>query len=392
MVRVVRENASGIRVVKALSKTVYEKNRFYNVNEEVVKNDTRAAVTMAASNPLMNLFLNTGLTLVVVVGAFRVYDGHTQTGTILAFLTYFTIILNAMLAINRIFVMVSKGAASAKRITEVLDAPEDLKVLHSNAPSDAHQQGRDNTQAHITFDHVTFTYHEGRNNVVTDISFRLKKGETLGIIGPTGCGKSTLVQLLMRFYDPQQGAIYIDGDDIRGIPPKELHAKFGVAFQNDVLFSETIGENINFGRNLSNESIQEAIKCAQAEEFISELEAGLDHQLNIRGSNLSGGQKQRLLISRALASHPEILILDDSSSALDYQTDAKLRQALQAGFTGTTTIIVAQRVSSIKHADHILVLENGKTIGYGTHEELMQRCKPYKEISISQMGGATDGR
>lgn len=388
MVRVVRENASGIRVVKALSKTDYEKNRFSNVNEEVVDAETRASVTMAASSPLMNLFLNTGLTLVVVVGAFRVFDGHTQTGTILAFLTYFTIILNAMLAINRIFVMVSKGAASAKRISQVLDAPNDLEVLQAVANvADPNEPA-----AHIQFQNVSFTYHKGRNNVVTDISFALKKGETLGIIGPTGCGKSTLVQLLLRFYDADSGKISIDGKDIRTIPTKKLRTKFGVAFQNDVLFADTIKENVNFGRNLTEDAVKEAIACAQAEEFVSELEEGMDYSLNIRGSNLSGGQKQRLLISRALAAHPEILILDDSSSALDYQTDAKLRQALQAAFHDTTTIIVAQRVSSIKHADHILVLENGHTIGYGSHAELMETCAPYRQISVSQMGGDADGR
>ncbi len=392
MVRVVRENASGIRVVKALSKTEYEKNRFSNVNQEVVDAETKANVTMAASSPLMNLFLNTGLTLVVVVGAFRVFDGHTQTGTILAFLTYFTIILNAMLAINRIFVMVSKGAASAKRISEVLDAPNDLEVLQAVADAADADEAPQDQPAHIQFQNVSFTYHKGRSNVITDISFSLKKGETLGIIGPTGCGKSTLVQLMLRFYDADKGGIYIDGKDIRSIPTKKLRTKFGVAFQNDVLFADTIKENVNFGRDLMEEAIQEAIKCAQAEEFVSELEAGWDHELSIRGANLSGGQRQRLLISRALAAHPEILILDDSSSALDYQTDAKLRQALQAAFHDTTTIIVAQRVSSIKHADHILVLENGHTIGYGTHAELMETCATYKEISVSQMGGDADGR
>ena len=220
MVRVVRENASGIRVIKALSKTDYEKNHFSRVNGEVVERETKASVTMAASNPLMNLFLNAGLTLVVVAGAFRVYGGQTQTGTILAFLTYFTIILNAMLSINRMFVLYSKGAASAKRISEVLDAPEDLQVG---------QRDHKDSEYHIAFEHVSFAYHTGRSSVVSDISFALKRGETLGIIGATGCGKSTLIHLLIRFYDPDSGVIRINGDDIRGIPPEELHSKFGTA-------------------------------------------------------------------------------------------------------------------------------------------------------------------
>lgn len=381
MVRVVRENASGIRVIKALSKTSYEKERFEKANREIVRKETKASVTMAASNPLMNLFLNTGLTLVVVAGAFRVAEGKTQTGTILAFLTYFTIILNAMLSINRMFVLYSKGSASAKRISEVLDAPDDLTA----EPAD-----HVDSDAHISFEHVSFSYHTGRNEVLSDISFSLKKGETLGIIGATGCGKSTIIHLLIRFYDPDSGTIRINGDNIRGIPKDDLYRRFGIVFQNDVLFSDTIEENIRFGRSLSDDQIRAAAECAQAWPFISELDEKFKYRLAIRGSNLSGGQKQRVLISRALASHPEILILDDSSSALDYQTDARLRSALSAHFKGTTTIIVAQRASSIRHADHILMLENGKEIGYGTHSELMASCPPYRQISLSQMGGEHD--
>lgn len=378
MVRVVRENASGIRVIKALSKTEYEKNRFYGVNRELVKNDTKASVTMAASNPLMNLFLNAGLTLVVVVGAFRVYGGAAQAGTILAFLTYFTIILNAMLSINRMFVMFSKGSASAKRISEVLDAPEDLTIGDRDHVDNGY---------HITFENVSFTYNSGAMDVVSNISFALKKGETLGIIGATGSGKSTIINLLIRFYDPDSGTIRIDGDDIRGIPMAELRAKFGIVFQNDVLFSDTIEENISFGRGVDKMSIKRAVDSAQAGSFINDLKNGLDYRLTIRGSNLSGGQKQRVLISRALAAKPEILILDDSSSALDYQTDAKMREALSKYFRGATTIVVAQRVSSIKHADHIMALDGGEIIGYGTHEELMKNCAEYAQISDSQMGG-----
>lgn len=378
MVRIVRENASGIRVIKALSKADYEKERFYDVNTEVVKNETKASVTMAASSPLMNLFLNGGLALVVAVGAFRVFGGQTQTGTILAFLTYFTIILNAMLSINRMFVMYSKGAASAKRISEVLDACEDIKTEREN---------HENNGYHIQFDNVSFAYNSGGKNAVSNISFALKKGETLGIIGATGSGKSTLINLLIRFYDADSGVIRIDGDDIKGIAPEELYKKFGIVFQNDVLFSDTIGENINFGRGLSLRDEEEAAECAQASGFIKELSEGFDYKLAIRGSNLSGGQKQRILISRALAAHPEILILDDSSSALDYRTDALLRQALHSKFGNSTLVIVAQRVSSIKDADSIIVLESGKAVGYGTHKQLMKSCEAYRHISISQMGG-----
>ncbi len=400
MVRVVRENAAGIRVIKALSKTDYEKERFSQVNQQVVKREKAAAVMMAKTNPLMNLFLNTGLTMIVVVGAFRVYYGQSQTGTILAFLTYITIILNAMLSINRMFVIYSKGIASAHRIEEILEAPEELI---NREPAD-HARPVQAEFPHIEFSHVSFSYGCGpacsdeerngtvgeaakRGRVLSDVSFSLMRGETLGIIGATGSGKSTLIQLLMRFYDPQEGSIRIDGCDVRTICTDVLHRKFGIAFQNDVLFSDTIGENIRFGREISDERIWQAAQQAQAGEFIKRLPKGMEHPLTIRGSNLSGGQKQRLLIARALAGEPEILILDDSSSALDYRTDAQLRKALHREGSNTTTIVVAQRVSSIRNADKIIVLQAGRVIGCGTHELLLNTCQSYRKISQSQMGG-----
>lgn len=377
MVRTVRENITGIRVIKALSKTDYEKERFSAVNGQVVIREKKAGMTMALTNPLMNLFLNLGLTAVIVVGAFRVNGGLTQPGKILAFLTYFTIILNAMLSITRMFVMFSKGSASAGRIREVLDTPEELTIGRPDSID---------VPYHILFHHVTFSYQKKEDNV-RDISFRLRRGETLGIIGATGCGKSTIVSLLMRLYDVDSGEIRIDGQKVESIPAEVLHTKFGVVFQNDVLFADTIAENIDFGRKLPREQIEKAAQCAQAMEFIRSLPDGFEHRLTAKGTNLSGGQKQRLLIARALAGNPEILILDDSSSALDYKTDALLRHALAAEFQGTTTIVIAQRISSILHADHILVLEEGRELGYGTHEELMDTCELYREISRSQMGG-----
>lgn len=380
LIRSVREKASGIRVIKALSKEAYEKERFAAVNQEVVDRETHAAVTMAASNPLMNLFLNLGLTLVIVAGAYRVNDGLTQPGTIIAFLTYFTIILNAMLSITRMFVLYSKGSASAGRIAQVLDTPEDLLLL----PEDRRETG-----AHIAFEYVSFSYNKNRN-ALTDIHFSLARGETLGIIGATGSGKSTLAALLMRLYDPDQGVIRINGTNVASLPPEELHTRFGVVFQNDFLMEDTIAGNISFGRGLSEEDIAAAAAYAQAESFIEELEDGYAHRLTARGTNLSGGQKQRVLIARALAARPEILILDDASSALDYRTDARLRRAVGEHFEQTTTIVVAQRVSSVRQADHILVLEEGRMLGFGTHEELMDSCASYREIAESQMGGMAD--
>ena len=382
LVRTARENITGIRVIKALSKTEYEKQRFSGVTANVVKNEKKTGITMALTNPAMNLLLNLGLTLVIIAGAYRVNAGLTQPGAIIAFLTYFTIILNAMLSITRMFVLYSKGSASAERIRQVLDAPEDLQIL----PKDHVDNGR-----HIMFEHVSFNYHksgENKNNL-EDISFALKAGEMLGIIGATGSGKSTLIRLLLRLYDPDEGRIRISGDDIRGIPQKELHAKFGVVFQHDILFADTIASNISFGRELSGEEIETAAGYAQAKEFIDSLPDRYSHTLTTKSSNLSGGQKQRILVARALAANPEILILDDSSSALDYKTDSLLRRALSQNFQLTTTIIIAQRVSSILHADHILILEDGGALGYGTHEELLRSCESYREICRSQMGGAS---
>ena len=383
-VRMLREDIAGIRVIKALSKTGYEEEKYDALNKEVVTLEKKADITMAAVNPATNLFLNLGLVFVVLVGAYRVNAGVSEVGKILAFLTYFTITLNAMINISKMFVIVSKAIASADRIMEVIDVPEEV------LPQICEKISEDN--AYIRFDHVTFSYHS--NTIVTeqkvdsdlsDISFSLQKGETLGIIGATGAGKSTVAALLMRFYEVDSGAICIEGEDIRAIPTRRLREKFGAVFQNDTIFEDSIAENVRLGRTLSEEDIKQAIAHAKAKEFVEEPGRGYDSRMNVRGANLSGGQKQRILIARALAAHPDILILDDSSSALDYRTDASLRHELSEYFADTTKLIIAQRVSSIMHADHILVLEDGKMTGYGTHEELLENCEIYREIRDSQI-------
>lgn len=375
LIRKVQENMAGVRVIKALSKTEYEKEKFDEANAEVIRREQRAGMLMAITNPVMNLLLNTGLTAVIVVGAFRVNWGLTQPGKIIAFLSYFAIILNALMMVTRMFVMYSKGAASARRIEEILMTPEDMPV----GEADHIESGN-----HIEFKNVTFSYNKKHNNI-EDISFSLKRGETLGIIGPTGSGKTTVLNLLLRFYDPDAGEVRIGGDLVSGIPPEVLHTKFGVVFQNDFLFADTIRENIDFGRLLTDEQIRRAAETAQAD-FIEEKEGGISHTLTVKAANLSGGQKQRLLIARALAASPEILVLDDCSSALDYKTDALFRQALHRNFADTTTLIVAQRVSSILHAQKIMVMDEGRVIGYGTHEELLESCESYREIYEAQMG------
>jgi ATP-binding cassette subfamily B protein len=375
-VRLIREDVAGIRVIKALSKTDYENEKYNRLNKDVAEREKTAGFTMAVVNPSMNFFLNIGLVLVVIAGAYRVNAGLTEVGKILAFLTYFTIILNAMMNISKMFVIISKAIASADRIVEVIDTPDDILLETCERLYD---------DSYIKFDNVTFSYNNVKPNI-DNVTFSIKKGETLGIIGATGSGKSTIAQLLMRYYDVNEGAIYIDGENIKSIPIENLRNKFGVVFQNDTIFEDTITENVRLGRKINDNEIKTAIKNAQAQEFVEEEGRGYDNHINVRGANLSGGQKQRILISRALAGNPDILILDDSSSALDYKTDALLRSNLAKNYKDTTKIIIAQRVSSIMQADLILVLDEGRVIGKGKHDELINTCEIYKQISNSQIG------
>ncbi len=376
LVRVMQENIVGIRVIKALSKTPYERERFDGVNAELAEVGRRAGSVVAASNPLSSLTLHLGLTLVVLAGASLVNLGLSRPGSIIAFLNYFTIISNAMMGITRIFIMSSKGIASARRIGEVLVMPEDQPMLPSQPEPGPW---------HVRFDRVSFSYNHAENDL-EDISFALSQGQTLGVIGATGSGKTTLTSLLLRLYEADSGRILIKGQDIRSIPPETLSAQVGVAFQSDFIMAGTIRENIAYFREMSDGQVWQAARDAQAEDFIRATAGGLDHGVESRGNNLSGGQKQRLLIARALAGGPGLLILDDASSALDYRTDASLRRALSERYGGTTKIIIAQRVSSIRGADSILVLDGGKAIGQGTHEELMRDCPAYRDIAVTQMG------
>lgn len=381
MVRVVREDVQGIRVIKALSKTAYEHNRYDGVNRALAKDELRAGTVMSGVNPVMSFLINAGSVAVVAISAFRVSGGLSDPETVIAFMQYFTHISMAMMTVTRIFMMYTKSSASAKRIEEVLNAPEEIKVLSKTDFPDSEKK------ACICFDNVSFSYN-GRRNNLEKISFAIEKGGSLGIIGATGSGKSTLVKLLLRFYDITEGNIYINGENIKTIEKDKFYKMFGTALQNDFLYADTIEENICFGREIKHEDIVSAAKIAQADDFITSFADGYSHMLSPHGTNISGGQKQRVLISRALAAKPEILILDDSSSALDYKTDAALRVALKENMGGTTFVTVAQRVSSVKDCNLIIVLDEGKIIGMGTHAELLESCSEYNEISQSQMGGA----
>ena len=395
LVRIMRENITGIRVVKALSKTEYEKRRFSAANGEMTDTDILASTVMAIPGPFMQFCLNIGLTLVVLIGARRVNNGVMEPGVILAFLTYFNMITAGVMGLSRIFMTMSKASASGDRIDEVLKSETEQHIL---TPEEALTPAG---PGYLRFENVGFRYGEDsqhasasaadfageeREKALEGISFTLERGESLGIIGPTGCGKSTVISLLMRFYDAQEGGVFLEGRDVRTYERDELRSRFGVCFQNDMVFQDTLGRNVDFGRDLGEAAIWSALEDAQAREYVDALPQGLDYAAAIKGANLSGGQKQRLLVARALAQHPDILVLDDSSSALDYRTDAMMRRAIQEHHGDSTLIMVAQRVSSVMGMTRILVMEEGRCIGCGTHEELLETCPVYRETYEIQMG------
>lgn len=381
--RILRENIAGVRVVKALCREDYEIDRFEKTNEELERSERTAGDIMALPGPTSTLFLNIGLAIVVWVGAKRVDGGLTQPGVILAFLTFFNMILMGVMGLNRIFMMLSKARASADRIAAVLAQPDELPRRETEPPSAAAAEG------FLVFEDVSFRYGdggaEGQGMSLSHVSFSVKKGGSLGIIGPTGSGKTTIVNLLMRFYDPAQGRVYVDGTDVRGCDKDELRRRFGTVFQNDMVFADSFAGNIAFGRAVTQEDVERAAADAMAKEFIEGYPDTYSHRVGARGADLSGGQRQRLLIARALAGSPEILILDDATSALDYRTDAALRAALRER-SGMTCVVAAQRISSIMDCDGILVLDEGRVVGLGSHRELLRDCPQYREIYETQMG------
>ena len=379
VVRVLRENASGVRVVKALACQGRERERFTAASRASMEAEQTAGRIMAAANPLADFLLNLGLVLVVLAGALLVDRGRMASGQIVAFLSYFTLIQTATLGLAKLFVKFSKGVASARRIEEVLLAPEDQRVRIPEGPV---LQGPE-----LGMENVSFSY-LGVEKDLDGASFLLNKGETLGILGPTGSGKTTLVSLLLRLYDADGGVVWLGGRDVSTLSREDLRGRFGVVFQNEALLNDSVYENISFLRGLSREDVTAAAKTAQAWEFIEQLPEGLDAKLDIRGANLSGGQRQRLLVARALAARPNILILDSADSALDYRTAAALHAAIRRDFPGVTQVIISERVSSLRDADRILVLEDGVIAAQGTHQELLETCGRYRRMAELQMGGA----
>lgn len=377
IIRVLRENITGVRVVRALSMTDYEQQRFNNENKKAVDKELIATMTMNKISPIISVVMNVGLVIVLIFGAYRVADGATKVGQILALITYFTIILGSMASLTRIFIRMSKAAASAERIVEVLNM--ETQMVDGNLPLVI------NDEVHLEFDHVDFSY-QGKESHLEDITFKISKGQTLGIIGATGSGKTTIINLIMRFYDPQKGVIKVFGEDIKNINRDELRRHVGLVLQNDSVFSDTIHENIAFSRpSVDSNQVKLAKEIAQAD-FIDDIPETYNYEIAQRGTNISGGQRQRLLIARAVASNPKLLILDDASSALDYRTDKNLRFAITTHLKDTTKIIVAQRVSSIKDADLILIIDNGRIAAQGTHDELLKTNEIYQLLVKHQLG------
>lgn len=387
MVQIIRENIRGIRVIKALDKTEHEKNRFSEANAQTKDAEIDARDHMAFMFPAVDIILYTGLGLVILLGALLANRGLTKAGTIMAFMSYFIQITNSIMALNRMFNIYSRATTSAERIEEVLQTPLDKnQKIEPNTLIDLPES--DPNVPEVEFKNVTFSY-LGKHEDLQNVSFKLYPGQSLGIMGATGAGKSTVTRLLLRQYDVNRGEILVRGVNIKNLRRSDLKELFGIVFQNDFLFHGTVRQNIDFGRDLTDEELIEATRHAQAAEFLESKEGGLDFELASKGVNLSGGQKQRLLLSRALAGTPEILILDDSSSALDFETDARLRHTLARDYGQTTSFIIAQRISSVKDCDQILLLEDGRMLALGTHETLVQTCAPYREIARIQMGENT---
>ena len=376
---VLREQLTGIRVVRSFNRGEHERVRFNGANTDLRDASIKVNVLMATLMPVMMLVMNFSMIAILYFGGQRIDSGNMDIGSLIAFIQYAMQIMFSLIMVSIIFVMIPRASASAERINEVLDMQPDL--------SDPEQpRGMKSLQGTIEFDNVTFRYPGAENAALSGISFIARPGETTAIIGGTGSGKSTLLSLIPRFYDVTEGSVRVNGTDVREISQEDLRAKIGFVPQKAVLFTGTIAENIRHGKeDATMEEIVHAARTAQAENFISEMKDGYDSLIAQGGNNVSGGQKQRLSIARALVRRPEVYIFDDSFSALDFKTDAKLRAALKSETTEAAVLIVAQRVSTVMDADRILVMDEGRIVGSGTHKELLANNEVYREIVSSQL-------
>ncbi|OPX46453.1 putative ABC transporter ATP-binding protein [Ruminiclostridium hungatei] len=381
---VIRENLSGARVVRAFARLDKERERFKKSNKEYADNSIRVVRISALLNPVTTVVINFGIAAILWFGGFQVYEGNMTQGEIIAYINYVNMILSALIVLANLVVTFTKAAASAVRVNELLDirpSIEDPDKYEELLPA-----GSPEPSFAIEFKNVSFSYdNSSGENVLQNISFKVLKGQVAGIIGSTGSGKTTLINLIARFYDATEGRVSIGGKDVKAVKQAELRNKIGMVPQKSVLFTGTIEDNLKWGKpDATFDQMLEAAKIAQAYEFIMKKPEGFAAEITQGGRNLSGGQKQRLAIARALIKKPEILILDDSSSALDYATDAALRREMKDRLAGMTAVIVTQRVAAIRNADIIIVMEEGEIVGMGSNEELLESCPVYKELYSSQ--------
>ncbi len=375
---ITRENLTGVRVIRAFGKEMDETDKFDRQTDALKKIQVMAAKISALMNPVTYVIINGGLIVLIYTGAVRVESGALTQGQVVALVNYMSQILVELVKLANLIITITKAVACGNRVAGVFEIPTGME---NGKGSLTQGEGRGT----VSFDHVSMRYHEGGEEALTEISFKADQGETIGIIGGTGSGKTTLVHLIPRFYDAEKGSVKIDGVDVKEYDLTALRDKVGIVMQKAVLFKGSIRENLLWGNeNATDEELWQALKIAQAEEFVLQKEGGLDAPVEQEGRNLSGGQKQRLSIARALVKKPEILILDDSASALDYATDAKLRKALREVPFETTVFIVSQRASSLMHADQIIVLDDGCVAAIGSHEQLLEECEIYQEIYYSQ--------
>ncbi len=376
---ITRENLVGARAVRAFSKQEYEQERFKDNAEDIEKAAVRAGKISALLSPVNAIILNLAIVAIIWFGGLSVNIGDLTQGQVIALVNYMNQILLALVVVANLVVIFTKSAACAARVNEVLDTKPSIEGKETT------KGNVDPSAPAVRFDNVSFSYHDNSEYALEDISFTAGKGQTIGIIGGTGSGKSTLVNLIPRFYDTSKGVVSVCGTDVRNYNLDDLRKKIAVVPQKAVLFSGTIRENMKWGGdNITDEQIWRALKISQAYEFVEKLENGLDYKILQGGKNLSGGQKQRLTIARAIAADPEILILDDSASALDFATDAKLRTAIKENCTNMTVFLISQRANTVKNADRIIVLDDGKMVGTGTHKELLQTCTDYCQICLTQ--------
>ena len=392
---VLREYLTGIRVIRAFNREVYEKKRFHKTNLDLTETAKKVNILMAILIPLMMLIFNLTIVAIIWFGSIRINNGGMQVGDLMAFIQYASQIMFSLIMVSMMFIMVPRASVSAIRINEVLDVepkikdpmiPKESKSEIENGIKSEGIISEKDKRGYLEFDEVSFCYQGAEEPAIKKISFRSNPGELTAIIGSTGSGKSTLINLIPRFYDVTSGRILVDGVDIRELTQEKLRAKIGLVPQKAVLFTGTVAENISFGNNnLSRDEMIRAAEIAQASEFISTMKQVYDSQIAQGGTNISGGQKQRLAIARALAKHPEIYIFDDSFSALDFKTEAKLRVAIKKETKNDTVLIIAQRVTTVMSADQIIVLDEGKIVGMGKHQDLIRTCKVYREIVASQL-------